>query len=225
MKTKIFNLIILDESGSMDCMRKQTIDGCNETINTVIAAQMKFKDTQEHFISIYAFQSDGKIESRYLIKNVPANEVKHITTADYEPWGTTPLLDAVGSTVTDLSMKTSKEELAIGSVTIITDGWENSSTHYTYPQLAEMISLLKQKGWNFNFIGANIDVESASKSLNIDNCMGFSQDTNEDIDAMFEEEKTSRMSYYERVEHKIKHGKNKSEISEGLKEASKDYFE
>ena len=39
MKTRIFNLIILDESGSMSCVKRQTIDGCNETINTIITAQ------------------------------------------------------------------------------------------------------------------------------------------------------------------------------------------
>ena len=117
MTTKIFNLIILDESGSMSCMHQQTINGCNETINTVKTAQKKFAESQEHFVSIYAFQSDGDRESRYLIKNIPVQQVNHITSNDYEPWGATPLYDAVGATLTDLRRKVSKEESAIGSVT------------------------------------------------------------------------------------------------------------
>ena len=60
MKTEIYNLIVLDESGSMGCVRNQTISGCNETINTIRAAQEKYADTQEHFVSIYAFQTNDK---------------------------------------------------------------------------------------------------------------------------------------------------------------------
>ena len=165
MKTKIFNLIILDESGSMDCVKTQTISGCNETINTVIAAQKRYADTQEHTVSIYAFQSAGERPSRYIMKNVPATEIQPISDADYCPDGLTPLNDAVGATLVDLKSYTSGFPLAIGSVTIITDGYENSSRHYSRAQVASMIDELKAKGWNFNFIGANIDVSSTAASF------------------------------------------------------------
>ena len=69
MKTEIYNLIILDESGSMSHVKRQTVSGCNETINTIRSAQEKFADTQTHYVSIYAFQANDKIPSRYLIKN------------------------------------------------------------------------------------------------------------------------------------------------------------
>jgi len=59
MKTKIFNLIILDESGSMSSVCRQTISGCNETINTIKVAQEKNEASQEHYVSIFAFQSSG----------------------------------------------------------------------------------------------------------------------------------------------------------------------
>ncbi len=199
MKSQIFNLIILDESGSMDCVTRQTISGCNETINTIRATQAKYPDTQEHFVSIFAFQSEGNRPSRYIIKNVPANEVKHITAEDYAPYGMTPLYDAVGSTLTDLKAAAKKYDDAIGSVTIITDGMENSSNHYTLPQVAKMIEGLKELGWNFNFIGANIDVNRVSQSLNIDNAMEFQQ-SEEGTRAMFEHERRSRARYYERYE-------------------------
>ena len=96
--SEIYNLIILDESGSMDCVTRQTIAGCNETINTIKSAERKYEGSQKHFVSIYAFQSEGNRSSRYIIKNEPAEKVNHITGEDYEPWGYTPLNDAVGAT-------------------------------------------------------------------------------------------------------------------------------
>lgn len=197
MKTEIYNLIILDESGSMDCVRQQTISGCNETINTIKQAQKKFADTQDHFVSIYLFQENDERPSHYIVKNIPADAAKHISKKDYEPWGGTPLYDAVGSTLVDLKMTTGASRLAIGSVTIITDGWENASRHYTLPKVAKMIAELKEMGWSFNFIGANIDVQATAQSLNIDNSLEFDQ-SQEGTTQMFEAERQARMAYYQR---------------------------
>ncbi len=198
MKSQIFNLIILDESGSMSFVTRQTINGCNETLETISAVQEKFAETQEHVVSIYAFE-DGRRPSRYIIKNVPIADVKHITSDDYTPGGSTPLYDAVGATLSDLKATTKRSEDAIGSVTIITDGEKNSSTRYTLPQVAKMIEALKEQGWNFNFIGANIDVSRVSRSLNIDNAMEFKQDEAGTAE-MFEKERRSREAYYSRME-------------------------
>lgn len=199
MKSQIFNLIILDESGSMSCVTKQTISGCNETINTIRSVQKKFAETQEHFVSIFAFQSESDRPSRYIIKNEPIEKVKQITAEDYEPCGSTPLYDAVGGTLTDLKTTAKRSEDAIGSVTIITDGYENSSSRYTLEKVAKMIEALKELGWNFNFIGTNIDVNEVSSSLNIDNAMAFEQD-DAGTKAMFRKERRSRKAYYARIE-------------------------
>lgn len=172
-KTTVFNLIILDESGSMGSLTKQTVDGCNETLNLIRSLQEKYGDTQRHLVSIYLFQSDAKIPSRYVCKNVPVEKVENMTTDIYKPWGCTPLLDAVGSTLTDLRAVASTHTDSTGIVTIITDGMENSSTDYTYDMVANLISKLKELGWTFNFIGANIDVDMVSKKMNIDNAMAF----------------------------------------------------
>ena len=226
MRTKIFNLIILDESGSMECVRKQTINGCNETINTVISAQRRFAETQEHFTSIFAFQENSEVKSHYLIKNEPAEEVKHITMNDYNPWGSTPLYDALGATLVDLKQKVDKEELAIGSVTIITDGEENSSKVYTLERVSEMIEALKEKGWNFNFIGANIDVKQTAHHLNIDNYLEFEQ-SEEEVDEMFARERKSRMNYYRRMSDASEEAAALGEalLAVDLKELSKNYFD
>ena len=62
-----------------------------------------------------------------------------------------------------------------------------------------MIEALKEQGWNFNFIGANIDVSRVSRSLNIDNAMEFKQDEAGTAE-MFEKERRSREAYYSRME-------------------------
>lgn len=172
-KTTVFNLIILDESGSMGGLTRQTVDGCNETLNLVRSLQRKFGDSQRNLVSIYLFQTNSEIPSRYVCKNVPIEKVENMTTDVYKPWGCTPLLDAVGSTLTDLRAVASTHADSTGIVTIITDGMENSSTDYTYAMVANLISQLKELGWTFNFIGANIDVDMVSKKMNIDNAMAF----------------------------------------------------
>ncbi len=228
MKTDIYNLIILDESGSMSCVTNQTISGCNETLNTIRSAQKKFEETQEHHVSIYAFQSQGDRPSRYIIKNAPIDAVKDITEKDYQPDGWTPLYDAVGSTLVDLKTTVNEKELAIGSVTIITDGMENSSERYTLGKIASMIDALKEAGWNFNFIGANIDVVRTAGSLHIDNALEFDQ-SDEGMDTMFRKEAGSRMAYYRRADRDIRscrapEGVDKKNLYERLKKSGKNYF-
>lgn len=202
MKTKIFNLIILDESGSMTGVCQQTVSGCNETINTIKVAQSKNGETQDHYVSIFAFQSGGNKPSRYILKNEKAATVRHITSEDYEPSGSTPLYDAVGGTLADLKAVAASEGEAIGSVTIITDGYENTSRYYTRELVMKMIEALKECGWNFNFIGANIDVEKVASGMGIENAMGFKQ-TSEGTRVMFEEQNRCRSAYYDRVKEAL----------------------
>lgn len=176
MKTTSFNLIILDESGSMDSSRLATINGCNEVLNTIRSLQKEHADTQRYLASVYTFQSGSSVPSRYIVKNYPIADVKDITEEQYEPCGCTPMLDAIGQTLTDLKAIADTHEDAVATVTIITDGYENSSTQYTWQEVNRMISRLKELGWTFNFIGANIDVDMISSQMHIDNKMVFTSD-------------------------------------------------
>lgn len=177
-KTTVFNLIILDESGSMSSATNSTIAGCNEVINVAKGLQEAHADTQRSFMSIYAFQGENPNRpSRYICKNIPTEQARHITGDDYEPWGNTPLYDAIGSTLVDLKAIAETHEDSTAIVTIITDGYENASRQYTHEKVRALISQLKELGWTINFIGANIDVERVSASLNIDNSMSFSSDS------------------------------------------------
>lgn len=232
MKSKIYNLIVLDESGSMSCVRNQTLSGCNETINTIRSAQEKYADTQEHFISIYAFQSNEKKPSHYLVKNEPIGRVAAVNAELYVPWGCTPLYDAIGATLTDLKAEVKDKDLAIGNVTIITDGMENSSTHYTCEHVVQMIDALKEVGWSFNFIGANIDVKGTATALHIDNSLEFQQDE-KGAQEMFARERNSRMEWLGRTHRVLEetqplYGAESVKVRAGLfnrlKEAAADYF-
>lgn len=193
-KTTVFNLIILDESGSMSSCVNSTISGCNETINVAKQLQVNNTDTQRVLMSIYAFQSNGPVPSRYLCKNLPVADVKHITGQDYQPYGCTPLFDAVGSTLVELQAIAATHQDATGIVTIITDGMENSSTHYDLKKVTALIDQLKELGWTFNFIGANIDVDMMSRQLHIDNKMAFSSDER-GTHAMFSKFSSDMMDY------------------------------
>lgn len=195
IRAKVFNLIILDESGSMDCVWAQTISNCNETLQTIFSAQKEFYATQDHFISIYTFQDAGPLKSRYLLRNRPIAEARMLTAKDYRPNGCTPLYDAVGETLTDLEAVAETHDDAVASVTIITDGEENSSRRYSGSDVAKIISRLKEKGWNFNIIGANIDVESLAKDLHIDNTLKWEQ-TQEGTSSMGKKLNESQRSYY-----------------------------
>lgn len=226
MATKVFNLIILDESGSMSCVTKQTIDGCNETINVTKAVQRKHADTQNNVVSIFAFQ-EGGAPSRYIVKNVPAEACQHITAADYEPCGCTPLYDAVGATLTELKHQAAKEKDCTGSITIITDGEENASTHFRLADIVKLIDYFKELGWNINLIGANIDVLKAAKSLNIDNHLQFDQ-TAQGTGAMFQQHCQSRMAYadrFEQEERRCDPCASPEERREARKKASRGFFE
>ena len=172
-KTTVFNLIILDESGSMIPLSEQTIEGCNETLNLIRSLEEKHGDSQRNLVSIYLFQGDSEVQSRYVCHNRPINEISNMNPDSYRPWGSTPLLDAVGSTLSELLTVAATHEDSTGIVTIITDGMENSSHEFSWGQVSNLISQLKELGWTVNLIGANIDVEKMSKKIQIDNAMAF----------------------------------------------------
>lgn len=79
-KTTVFNLIVLDESGSMSGVVESTVSGCNETIDVAKAARKGNPDKMNQFVSIFAFQSgDPDHPSRYILRNKKVDDVKHIT--------------------------------------------------------------------------------------------------------------------------------------------------
>ena len=126
-KTQVFNVIILDRSGSMGCIRRAAVDGVNETLAGIKKAQEKFADTQGHFVSLVTFCS---CETKRLYDNTPVAEANPLKIEDFQPCCSTPLYDAMGFTLTRMHRHVQGLTDAMVVVTIITDGMENASREY-----------------------------------------------------------------------------------------------
>ena len=166
MKTKIFNLIIIDESGSMQSIKKEAIDSVNETIQTIRSAQKKHEE-QEHYVSLVTFNDNVKT----VHDCVPVSEVTELTSETYQPACCTALYDAMGLSVNVLRKKVADVDKVL--VTVVTDGCENASREYSGKAIKALVDELKDKGWVFAYIGANQDVEAAAATISITNVMNF----------------------------------------------------
>ena len=173
-KTTVYNLIIVDESGSMSHLREVTLSGINETINVIKTSQEEYADSQTHYLSIVTFDSDNQVNLRNHYKEEPIANVKEFR--DYSPNGCTPLFDAMGISISSLYNKIKDDGDATAVVTILTDGMENSSTEWTAAKLRNLINQLKGRGWTFSYMGSAHDVKDVADLLSIDNFMEFSHD-------------------------------------------------
>lgn len=191
MKQRIFNLVILDESGSMGSIEKQAVDGVNETIQTIRKAQEKHPE-QEHYISVVTFNDD----SRTVYDCVAANEVKEFGSSDYNPDCCTALFDAMGFSLNALKSKVAENDKVL--VTIITDGMENASKEFSNETISTLVDSLKARGWVFAYIGANQDVMKVAASISITNTMCF-HSTWEGTAAMNSRVRRSRERMYDRM--------------------------
>ena len=140
VKTKrVHNLIIVDESGSMEVIRKQAFVGMNETLQTVRKMQEKFPD-QEQFVTLLTFDT-GHTTWHY--DNQPAAQTKDLDWKAYSPGGGTPLYDAIGKGISKTNAQIEDGDHVL--VTIITDGEENSSEEWTLKMIRTMIEKLKKQ--------------------------------------------------------------------------------
>ena len=198
MKTQIYNLVILDKSGSMGSIANAAISGFNETVGGIRSAQEQFKDTQEHFVSLMIFCN---CEKRLVYDKVPVADVKELTSKDYRPCCCTPLYDAMGISINALFNDIKDKEDATAVVTVITDGLENASKEYSGKAIKALVERMKdEEGWNFSYIGTNQDVAATSASLSIDNHMAFA-DTDAGMRRAWSTERKSHMIMYSRISH------------------------
>ena len=190
-KTQVYNLVILDKSGSMESIRTEAINGYNETLGSIKSTQLKFMDTQEHFVSLAAFCDCG-IDMIYDM--TPIKDAEKLTREKYDPCCCTPLFDAIGKTVKTLKKKIADVEDAAVLVTIITDGYENSSKEWDAKGVSKLIEECKEDGWMFSFIGAGEDVVKVATTISITNTMVW-ENTSEGTKKMFDEENEARERY------------------------------
>ncbi len=195
MKTSIYNVIIIDQSGSMDFIKKQAMSGYNETIQMIKSAQKEFEKSQEQFVTLALFNSED-INTVY--DAVPCYKAEELNDKTFRPYGGTPLYDAIGITLSKFRYSLPREKKYKVLVTIITDGEENSSKEYSGMMISNMIQELSSKGWVFTYIGANQDVEKVATTISITNVMQF-ETSEAGTQEMFETERSNRKRWYGRV--------------------------
>jgi len=160
MRNNMTELVfILDKSGSMAGLEKDTIGGFNSLLEKQKAIEGECRITTVLFST----------RSQILHDHLDIRAVRPITDKEYEVGGNTALLDAIGETVQKITaiQKNTAEEYRADKVmfVIITDGEENASSHFTSDMVKTMITRERTcQGWEFIFLGANIDaVETASR--------------------------------------------------------------
>ncbi|MBQ3363114.1 MAG: VWA domain-containing protein [Muribaculaceae bacterium] len=190
----VYNVIILDKSGSMSSIARQAIDGVNETIGSIKSAQEKNPD-QKHIVTLVAFCG---CEMKTIYDNVPVAEASPLTDKDYRPCCMTPLYDAVGSTITRVHALKGNDDNSLALVTVITDGYENASREFSLTALKSLIDSYKDQGWQFTYIGADHDVEQVAFSLHIDHSLQFDK-SEEGTQRMFAKHRMASNSWMESV--------------------------
>ncbi len=140
---------ILDKSGSMMGSERDTING----FNTFIEKQA----VQNHKIFVTTILFDTKYEILYSRK--PISKVEPLTDEDYYVGGCTALLDSIGKTVNNY-----KNKVGSAMCIITTDGYENSSREYNRAQIKDLV---QNSGWEFVFIGSDIDSYSEASNIGI----------------------------------------------------------
>lgn len=167
-------VFILDRSGSMQGLEKDTVGGYNSML------KRQEKEKGEVLISTVLF--DDRIE--VLHDRVPLEHISPMTEKEYYVRGCTALLDAVGGALHHIGNvhKYAREEDRPEKTMFIitTDGMENASRRYTYEKVKEMLERQKEKyRWEFLFLGANIDAVQVAGNFGIcpDRAVTFHSDS------------------------------------------------
>lgn len=163
--TKTENLtelvFILDKSGSMAGLEGDTIGG----FNAMIEKQKKLSG--KCFVSTIAFNDKSDV----IHDRVKLENIRPMTHDDYFVGGCTALIDALGGAIkhiANIHKYARKEDIPQSTMFVITtDGMENASRKYTAEKVKAMIEEKKAKGWEFLFIGANIDAVTTASNYGI----------------------------------------------------------
>lgn len=167
MKKNLTEIVfILDESGSMCNLISDTIGGFNSLI------EKQKKEANEALVSTVLFSTASKV----IHDRVPIEQISQMTEKDYCPGGSTALFDAVGNAVHhigNIHKYARREDIPEHTIFVITtDGMENASRFYSREKVKQMILRQQERyGWEFIFLGANIDSSETAESI------GISKDT------------------------------------------------
>lgn len=155
-------IFILDRSGSMSGLEADTIGGFNSMI------EKQKREEGKAVVSTVLFDSECQV----IHDRLPLDKVPPMTEKEYYVRGSTALLDAIGGAIHhigNIHKYARKEDVPEKTMFIITtDGHENASHRYDYDRVRHMIERQKEKyGWEFLFLGANIDAAKEAKRFGI----------------------------------------------------------
>jgi uncharacterized protein YegL len=154
--------IVLDRSGSMEDCRDATISGFNELVEGIRADDRK--GGLRTRITLVTFNHE--VEAVHF--KAPLASLQRISRQTYIPGGNTAMLDAVGLTLDRLTGEVKDQASKSFLVCIVSDGYENASRRYTYPDIAARIRTLTEAGnWTFTYLGSNQDLSQVSAQLHI----------------------------------------------------------
>jgi hypothetical protein len=151
---------LLDRTGSMDAIKAETIGGFNAYLD---ALERDAGDDIE--FTLLQFDS---VSIDTLYRGVRLCDVPRLTTDTYQPRAYTPLIDACVKTVkaTEEAIAQHRDKARV-IVVFQTDGEENASREHSLAELRDLIERRKAEGWQFVFLGADIDAYSAARNLGI----------------------------------------------------------
>jgi len=155
-------VFILDRSGSMSGLEQDTIGGFNSLI------EKQKKEPGQTLVSTVLFDNFSEV----IHDRLPLDQVPAMTDREYYVRGCTALLDAVGGAIHhigNIHKYARKEDVPEKTLFVITtDGMENASRRYDYARVRDMIRRQQEKyGWEFLFLGANIDAAAEAKRFGI----------------------------------------------------------
>lgn len=160
----IHNLLLIDESGSMQKLHHAVIDSINDTLLAIKNCE-RDQSSQSQRVSLFTFNGIGVKMHMF---NKSCDEFGSMRYDQYNPNSTTPLMDCLGQAIGMVRTLSDRANTKV-IVTIVTDGQENGSKKYCKKSIKELISLMKCAGWIFNYVGANHDVKKTCEGLNISN--------------------------------------------------------
>ncbi|MBP5517728.1 MAG: VWA domain-containing protein [Bacteroidales bacterium] len=174
-KQNVYNLVIMDKSGSMSSIKDAAIEGFNDVLAGVRKLAKDYADTKDQKMSLVLFDTSSMDEVAW---NADPEKVEFLNNENYRPCACTPLYDAMGRNLTKLEKEVGNEDASV-MVTIITDGYENASTDYNLKDIKELINRLKEKGWSFAYMGTDHDVDAVTVDLSITNVIKFEKNLEE----------------------------------------------
>jgi len=161
-----FSLVIIDESGSMSPIAPFVLETHNGIVQDIITDMKEYPLMRQYFNS-WTFEGSN---IRERISLVEINDQSIPQLQDFRPGGSTPLFDALGTALTKLEreiLSRPEWKKTYVSVSVISDGEENSSRLFSGMEVKRLIERLRLLGWKFEYYGADHDIEAAAANIGI----------------------------------------------------------